>query len=196
MKRCCYRCFSPPWLKKLIHTDADGLGLCAFCGSKSTALADVSVLYDSFQNLLSMYNPARDGETLHSWEDAFEAGEILTDLIQDDWEIFSDALLNSDKATELIVAIQLSGWEKDSGEDLIDTGTLYSRRRSIYHTPPAQAWERYCEDIKEEPDSNPEIYAFLTEELYRVEEILPGGGATQNGFDEQNQAESHLNPLA
>lgn len=122
-----------------------------------------------------MYNPARYGETLHSWEDAFEAGEVLTDLIQDDWETFSDALLNSDSAAELIVAIQLSRWEEDSGEELIDTGTLYTRRRSIYHTPPSQAWEWYCKGIKEEPDSDPEIYEFLTEELYRVEEILPHG---------------------
>lgn len=175
MKRCCYRCFTHPWLKKLIHDDADKLGTCAFCGSKSTALADVSVLYESFQNLLSMYNPVQYGVTVHPWEDAFETGNVLTDLIQNDWEIFSDALLESDRAAELLVAIQLSLWEKDSGEDLIDTGTLYTRRRSIYHTTPAQAWTWYCEGIKEEPDSVPEIYEFLDEELYRVEEILPQG---------------------
>jgi hypothetical protein len=64
-----------------------------------------------------MYNPVRSGETVYPWEDPFEAGDVLTDLIQNDWEIFSDALLNSGRAAEMIGAIQLSCWEKDSGEE-------------------------------------------------------------------------------
>src|SRR6266436_5410164 len=144
MPYCCYRCFKDRWLKALIHEYADRLGTCEFCDCKSVALVDVIVLRDPIRNLLSLYTPLSAGNVLLPWEDPIDVGVQLTNLVQEDWEIFADALADSEGALDLLYEIDLSGWEKDSGEDLIDRGDLYTRRDNVYRTSATEAWQAYC----------------------------------------------------
>jgi hypothetical protein len=151
----------------------------------SAALVDINVLYDAFENLLSIYTPLSAGDVIYPWEDPFDAGDNLVTLIQEDWDLFSEAL-SDERASDLIIAIQRSGWEKDSGEDLIDAGDLYTRRSSIYHTPPAEVWEEFCEEVKENPDLEPTFHEYVDQELCRAEVILRQGTIlyrTRSGFE-------------
>jgi hypothetical protein len=194
MPKCCYRCFKNSWLKALIHQHADMLGTCRFCGATHVALVDVSVLRESLGNLLTLYSPLTDDELMLPDEDPFEIGELLPDLIQEDWDIFSDALLQKDSATELLYAIDVSVWQKDSGEDLIQRGGLYTRRVSIYHTSPCEAWEEFCENVRQEPDAEPAFKVPIEEEFFRSEVVLEtdtvffrarlGGNVDGDGFTE------------
>lgn len=175
MPKCCYRCFKDPWLKGLIHAHADKLGTCRYCGSQQVALVDLAVLRDPIRNLLSLYTPLSAGDVVLPWEDPFDVGEYLPDLIQDDWQIFSDALVDSETAIDLMYEIDLSGWEKDSGEDLVDKGDLYTRRSNVYHTSPTEAWESFCEDVRHNPGAEPEFRVSVEDELFKAEARIAQG---------------------
>ncbi len=175
MPYCCYRCFKDRWLKALIHEYADRLGTCAFCDCKSVALVDVSVLRDPIRNLLSLYTPLSAGNVILPWEDPLDVGDRLTDLVQEDWEIFSEALSDSERALDLLYEIDLSEWEKDSGEDLLDKGDLYTRRRNVYHTSATEAWEAFCEEVKSTPEADPDFSVPIEEDLFKAEAPIAAG---------------------
>src|SRR5688500_17716257 len=90
---CCEDCFDDIWLYKLIKRYSQKIGKCDFCEADNVALLEVSALTEPFLNLMTMYSPVGwDNTNLHL-DDPVDAGEILDELIEQDWEIFSDRLL-------------------------------------------------------------------------------------------------------
>lgn len=66
-----------------------------------------------------------------------EHGTAIIDLIQEDWDVFSECLLiKIDSARRLLEAIIHSGWDDDSGEPLLGASDLYvaSHRRWSHDT--------------------------------------------------------------
>src|SRR5262249_61547567 len=68
------------------------------------------------------------------------------------------------------------GWDDDSGESPVNAYELYYRRSSLWHhTTMTEAWEEFCEKVKEDPAHEPYLPTLLDEELARMEVELPHG---------------------
>ena len=69
----------------------------------------------------------------------------------------------------MLYEIDLAGWEKDSGEDVLDKGDLYTRRGNVYHTSATEAWEAFCEDVRNTPEADPDFGLPIEEDLFKAE---------------------------
>jgi RES domain-containing protein len=104
----------------------------------------VSILYKAFENLLSSYHPA-DG-------DALEYGTPIIDLIQEDWEVFSERLIEADGAGRLLEAIMRSGWDDDDGEPILGASDLYvADHRRWSHDTLDDLWQQFADEVKLDP---------------------------------------------
>jgi len=84
------------------------------------------------QPTVSLYRPLIYGETIDDYEDPIRVGDPLTWLVEEDWQVFSEKLVDTNGDKRLLERIVNSGWEKDSGEDRINASELYTRRASIW----------------------------------------------------------------
>ena len=125
----------------------------------------IDALYEPFKNLLKLYVPSDEPR-----------GDMLVDLIQWDYEVFEDDLHASDEAACLLNDIMETGWDDDSGEPPVSAHELYHRRSSLwYHTTMVEAWEEFCEKVKEDPAHEPELPELFDEELGRMEVEISHG---------------------
>jgi len=146
--KCCSECFEHPWLKNYVVSTSDERGKCSFCGKRNAFLIQTKELSEFFNNLLSMYEEPIPGENIGIFDDAFEDGDLLIDLIQDDWNVFSSRVIESGKAEMLLDTISRAGWDDDDGGFPKQLGELYMRKRV-----PAinQYWEEFCDVLKINP---------------------------------------------
>jgi len=163
--RCCVNCFGHKWLRHYVRDNREAMDDCDYCGHKSFDVVVLGALYDPFHNLMELYVPS----------DA-PYGEMLIDLIQSDHEVFGEDLYTSDKAARLLEDIMRTGWDDDSGEAPVDAHELYYRRSSLwYHTTMAEAWEEFCDQVKENPEHEPDLPELLHDDLARMEVELTKG---------------------
>jgi len=94
------------------------------------------------KNLLSCYQPA-EGPPL-------EYGTAIIDLVQEDWEVFSERLVEAEGAGRLVEAIMHTGWDDDSGEPLLGAHHPYVRDRWTHDTL-RDIWEQFSADVKDDP---------------------------------------------
>jgi hypothetical protein len=67
-----------------------------------------------------------------------------------------------------------TGWDDDSGEPRVGAHELYHCRSSLwYHSTMTEAWDEFCEKVKENPEREPVLPALLEEDLARMEVALP-----------------------
>src|SRR5207302_10708564 len=122
----CPECFAHPWMHEYVAEHSTRRGSCQSCGRRNQPLVSVAQLYDAFENLLSCYQPA-EGPPM-------EYGTAIIDLVQEDWEVFSERLVEADGAGRLLEAIMHSGWDDDSGEPLLGAHDPYVRDRWTHDT--------------------------------------------------------------
>jgi len=140
----CPACFEYGWLKDYVKENSTKEGTCPSCRSRRQPLIPVAALYDPFHNLISSYKPA-EGPPL-------EHGTPIVDLIQDDWEVFSERLVERGGAGALLETILHSGWDDDSGEPPLGASDPYvARHRTWSHDTLADIWEEFAERVKEDP---------------------------------------------
>ncbi len=140
----CPRCFEYGWLKDYVKEKATKKGTCPSCRSRQQPLVPVATLYDPFHNLVSSYKLA-EGPPL-------EYGTPILDLIQDDWEVFSERLLEGDGAGPLLESILHSGWDDDDGEPPLGAADPYvARHRTWSHDTLGDIWHEFAERAKEDP---------------------------------------------
>lgn len=158
----CPACFKHQWLKEYVQEKSTKEGNCPCCGSRRKPLIPIGVLYEPFRNLISAYKLA-EGPPL-------EHGTPILDLIQDDWEIFSERLVEQDGAGSLIENVMLCGWDDDDGEPPLHASDPYvARHRTWSHDTLADIWENFAEQVKEDPTRDlefrsPEFDDFLVGE--------------------------------
>ena len=80
----CHRCFENDQLVKWIKEQSERVGTCPWCNSKRAKLISLVDLCPLFHNAVSMYHQSDD-----------ENGESLSRLLQEDWEIFSERLMEN-----------------------------------------------------------------------------------------------------
>jgi len=156
---CCVDCFAHEWLREHVRDNSDEKGDCNYCGRKGADLIPIGALYEPFKNLMQLYVPSDDPR-----------GEMLIDLIQWDYEVFDDELHSLGVSARLLENIMETGWDDDSGEPRVGAHELYHRRSSLWsHSTMTESWDEFCEEVKVNPERQPELPALLEEDLARME---------------------------
>ena len=162
---CCPNCFAHRWVKSFVENHSKITGKCDFCEAEEVPLLCTDDLAQPFLNLLSMYMVAN----------SCESGESLLSLIQWHWEVFDDGLLE-DRQAALLEAIANYNWDDDDGEPLLDATELYMpRSRQSFHETHRERWERFCSDVRDDPQTLIPFDEFIAEELAESEERLAMG---------------------
>lgn len=171
--KCCVDCFAHEWLREFIRDSSDDMGDCDYCKSTDVRVITVDDLYEPFRNLMQLYIPKGEAFLV---PDLSPDGEPLLDLIQGDYDVFGDDLVSSNAAARLLEDVMHSGWDDDSGENLVNAHGLYVRYSDEWgQTTRAEQWEDYCAEVKEHPRRRPRLHPLFSEELGRQEVEVPRG---------------------
>jgi len=130
---CCVQCFNDAYLAKQI-TAAGQKGNCDYCGSSDVWVMPAEELGDDFEKLLELYKVVEYGVDYYEDMDAFDVGDDLPTLIQDDWDIFSDRLVESGRHHDLL-------------EDILPTEDIRELRIERSSSL-MDKWERVSDELK------------------------------------------------
>ncbi|KRC52352.1 hypothetical protein ASE16_04820 [Leifsonia sp. Root227] len=101
---CCAECFNDSFLREFISDKLNSkLGVCGYCRVANVALVEPSVLRESFENLLAIYETNPDGLPLPA-------------LLRRDWGLFSGPVMRDDPAAKELLA------------DIFDDGEIVRKR--------------------------------------------------------------------
>lgn len=138
--RACHRCFADKKLVDWIKAQ-NAKGRCDWCEARNAYVVDVKELGSFFEPLVDLYYPS----------DSYR-GDSLSDLLQGDWEIFSDRIMDRGGALDLVKAIMEAGVDPKELSCLgVDYGGLFHAKHP-YHSTLEDTWEERAE---EEPDDDP-----------------------------------------
>lgn len=161
----CPDCFAYPWLREYVATQSKRRGTCPSCRRRNQPLVPVSDLYNGFDNLLSFYQPAAGPP--------MELGTAIIDLIQEDWNVFSERLLETNSAGRLLEAIMHSGWDDDSGKPLLGASDPYvARYRHWSHDTLEDIWEQFADEVKSDPTRPLKFRGADFDEFFFHEELI------------------------
>lgn len=160
----CPECFAHPWLREYVADESTRRGQCPSCDCRNQSLIPVVKLYDSFHNLISSYTPADEFYPTQS-------GRPIVELIQDDWNVFSDRLTAQEREGLILEAIMESGWDDDSGELPVTASDFYVDFPWTHETL-AEIWEYFAEDVKQNPERPLKFRDKLFDEFLIKEEIF------------------------
>jgi hypothetical protein len=163
---CCENCFADAFLQQQIREKSIGRGRCAYCGSDDAALIDPEELAEFFNNMLSMYRIPVDSR--------LGSGSPLIRLVQDDWQVFNDDLLDEDGQVDLLEEIGNSDWDDDDGEPLLDARESYVVG-GTFHTSHAEAWSDFADKVREKPSEPLPFHEYFEENFNLAAITLPAG---------------------
>ena len=129
---CCERCFADRWLKRYFLEHSASCGDCSYCDAKGARLLPVAELAAHFDPMLGLYHDVTP-DTVRDSENPLNVGDPLLNLVQDDWDVFSDRLVALGAAGTLLERIANADWEKDSGQTPFSETELYTRRPHWSH---------------------------------------------------------------
>jgi RES domain-containing protein len=161
-------------------------GRCDFCGATGVPLADVSTLSDAFANAVSIYSPVEIGGSIPPWAEPWHEGEFLHVLLDEDWGVFGEAVIDRGKEGDLLQAILAAGWDDDSGDAYPDRTGLFTRRSFWLHQTPAEEWEEFSSRVRADGSIEPQLPPALEEDIFGVELEVQRGTAyfrARKGFD-------------
>jgi hypothetical protein len=190
---CCPRCFSHRWIKQLVTETTTKKGTCDYCGAKAVPIVNVATLCKPFSNLVGMYSPLQAGVNVILFKESNPSnfGTPLLDLVQEDWKVFGDRLIQTDRAYDLLEDIVNSDWDDDDGEAKLDAHELYTRNESLFHDSLSEKWAEFRSQVSKDPSLKPDFHELFGEDLARAETELkqgailyrarPGFAADENG---------------
>ncbi|ULA66886.1 MAG: RES domain-containing protein [Nitrospira sp.] len=124
----CHRCFTDKHLGKWIK-DQGNKGRCQWCGARNAYVVDLARLGALFEPIVKCY-PSDSS-----------SGDLLHDLLQNHWRIFSDRILAKDLGRDFITAIMTAGVDPKELMALgVDYGGLFLSRHP-YHSTLEDIWE-------------------------------------------------------
>jgi RES domain len=116
--------------------------------------------------LLSFYQPAECS--------LLERGTPIIELVQGDWEVFSDRLCGIDREGRLLEAIMESGWDDDSGQPRLGASNPYVRKQDHWsHDTLEEIWQEFAERVKSDP-TQPLEFRGGDFDGFLMDEELPG----------------------
>jgi RES domain-containing protein len=175
--KCCSECFLDTYLKKLINEEGKK-GDCDFCGSTNVNTIDTFELTNLFEPVVQLYSPVQHGVNVYPGEDPWEVGKPLVDLIDSNWEIFSDDLSRESKTQLLDEIVNAHAHPKEF--ETIDVTELWTDRKEFYESSADEKWDILARHLKRKRryiidrsiDEIKEIISLLPEVIYTVEESL------------------------
>jgi RES domain-containing protein len=153
-----------------------------------------------------MYSPVDSDNTNLLLMDAFEAGEMLDELVQEDWDVFSERLLGLDAAMDLLEAILHARYREDewlrrqqeAQEYPFDRLELYTSRQNPADYTLADAWEEHRQEVIDSGGAAGP-FSMSPANLARSASTLPTGSVihrARNGYNlvEVGRFNSHKEP--
>lgn len=139
MGMCCSNCFDDEILEREIEENGV-VGDCEYCQSKSVLCVDASALQEKFAKFLNIYVEARSGIHFHD--------QLLHELIQEDWHIFSDEIEDNGEYAQLTKDI-FSDYCLNP-EIRLDVENEYFSRfdTAINRYTVQEQWVEFCDSIK------------------------------------------------
>lgn len=104
---CCKECFSDQYIINKIGIEATQNGKCDYCGIDDAMLLDVLSLQDEFHKLTQYYGTTEPYEHFHPeiHSDPSGFGDLLINLINEDWEVFSEEIAGTGTDERLLFDI-------------------------------------------------------------------------------------------
>ena len=146
---CCVECFADKVLRERIESEGS-IGHCEYCDAIDVLCVVDSDLDVLFRPLLRLYDIVAFGVNALPGADLFLIGNVLADVIDEDWEIFSDRF-PLDRRTDLLDNILNSGLAPDEADDRVPVEDLWTgRERRFTHVGSKDLWEEFVWHIKHE----------------------------------------------
>jgi RES domain len=141
MSNCCVDCFSRKSIRKIVRTqgDADIGEKCDFCGGTAGPFASPKLLGDAFRRVIDDRYVPVDQLSNARHIDAFEEGTELAMLLNEDLEVFSDAVL--DKCDQLLDEILDAGGRED---DRYPDGLWAYKEQDWIHWSHSDYWSLFA----------------------------------------------------
>jgi len=122
-----------------------------------------------------MYSVLESGvnDMLFKESNPLDHGSPLVDLIQEDWDVLSEAVIGNDRASALIEDILNSDWDDDSGESPVDAYDLWTRNDSLWHESLSDKWADFRARVLAHPDLEPDFHELIGEDIGCTEVRIP-----------------------
>ena len=130
-------------------------------------MVEFGVLSGPIARVISLYNRLEPGQNVLADADFLSLGDTLDRLLQDDWNVFSDKLVDSGNAGLLLASIANFHWDDESGEPPVDAYELYTREKSLWHSSLAEKWSDFCSDVRTDALTPLDLGVPLDEDLDR-----------------------------
>lgn len=145
---CCEKCFDDKFLQDFIRS-SNQHGTCDYCGSAAVAIIDCSDLREKFLRFLDLYERADIGTNMYPWESAIDLGEALSDMIQLEWEIFSETLPYEQQRVLLGSIYNGRLRPRDYDTSAIPVDDLWvDSERNFSHDSSDVRWEAFADYVK------------------------------------------------
>jgi RES domain-containing protein len=131
----CHFCFRDKTLQTWIKEEHARRGVCPWCRRRGH-LVPLSTLGEVFREVAELYVPS-DGPY------AFERGELLSVILDDDWQVFSERIQVADLAQELAIAILHAGLTPKERYEYPDYEGLFQRKESSLE----ETWDRQANRV-------------------------------------------------
>lgn len=157
--------------------DNNTLGKCDYCNfleeGEEVYIIDIVNLTEDFEKLFKYYESTEPYQhyipAIH--DDPSEFGDRLIDLINEDWNIFSEDHVESGTAESLLFDLL----KKSDPESSLDVDNLYSRiTNALTFVDPSESWEQIWENFKNEIKHSNRFFPEAEYEIFndRIDEIL------------------------
>ncbi|WP_176344855.1 RES domain-containing protein [Priestia aryabhattai] len=172
---CCQYCFEDVNLILKIK-EYDEIGNCDYCGSEEVFIIEVSNLTEEFDMLFKHYESTEPYEYFHPeiHDDHTEFGDRLIELINADWNIFSEKIVGSGTDEALLFDI-LNSNKRFDPDEYVDPHNLYSRiTQAFTFVDPLEGWEKVWEDFKQDIKHSNRFFPEVKNDLFitRLDAIL------------------------
>lgn len=144
--RCCEACFDDQYLKDHIRQHGR-LGTCQYCRSRRKFVIKAGDLQPLFTRFTEIYAPVNAGINVPNDVDVLDYGQSLADLIQEQWDLFSEKLMRRDEQSDLLNDIFTSGLHNEEILDAPDVNDLWTDHDWL-HTSLLERWYELSDGLK------------------------------------------------
>jgi hypothetical protein len=208
--RCCEACFNDRFLKDYIRQNG-WLGTCQYCQSRRRFVIEATELEPLFARFTEIYAPVNAGVNVPNDADVLDYGQPLADLIQEQWDVFSERLVRRDEPSHLLNDIFISDLHDEDILDAPDVNDLWTDHNWL-HTSLLDRWHEMTDELKH-PEQHQEIapglepteddiaaavdsFWWFEEDIKRAATAIPTGTPIFRAMFKYRQADYRYDPVA